>query len=212
MTPWLLFTRDLALAYRRGGGALAAAGFCLVAFCVFAFALGPEVLHASAHAVLAVAVFLACLLALPGLFARDAQDGTLEQYLLAPAPLEALVAAKLAAFWCAFALPLLALTPLLALMAGMSGLETLSRLYASARNARTGGHRRTGRGADAGRAWIGIHPGAGRAAALPPAADLRRKRGEGRAGAAGGAFAGGGTGGVRDLRSPFAGDVRLNKY
>ncbi len=129
MTPWLIFSRDVTLAFRRGGGALAASGFCLVAFVAFAFALGPEALEHYGVCVLVISVFLACLLALPGVFERDQEDGTLEQCILSPAPLEILMASKIAAFWLTAAVPLIILAPLLALMAGMTTAATEHMLY-----------------------------------------------------------------------------------
>lgn len=116
-----VFLRDLRIAPRRGGGLFATLGFCLMVFCAFAFSLGPEALHAVAPRVLVTCVLLSLLLALPNLFERDDEDGTLEQYLLAPGALEWLVLAKLAAFWLTAALPLILLAPLLALMADLSG-------------------------------------------------------------------------------------------
>ncbi len=118
---YLIFTRDVKLAFRRGGGAFAALAFCLMVFAVFAFSLGPVALHEHAARIAAVAVLLSCLLSLPNLFERDAEDGTLEQYMLSGTTLEWLVLAKLAAFWVASALPLILLAPLLALMGGLPG-------------------------------------------------------------------------------------------
>jgi len=118
---WLLFTRDLMLAFRRGGGTWGTLAFCLIVFAVFALSLGPDALAQQAPRILAVTVLLSCLLALPGLFDRDFEDGTLEQYLLSPTPLEWLVLSKLAAFWLASALPLVLLAPLLGAMAGLDG-------------------------------------------------------------------------------------------
>ncbi|MBV8939675.1 MAG: heme exporter protein CcmB [Alphaproteobacteria bacterium] len=119
----LIIARDARLAFRRGGGAFAGGGFCLMAFGLFAFGLGPDALRRHAAEALLLAVLLSLLLSLPGLFARDHEDGSLEQYALHPAALEWLLAAKLAAFWLTAALPLILLSPLLCLMAGLGGLE-----------------------------------------------------------------------------------------
>jgi heme exporter protein B len=118
--PWLLFKRDVLLALRRGGGTFATLSFCIIVFCLFAFSLGPEALAVQAPRILAVTVLLSCLLALPGLFERDHDDGTLEQYVLRPLALEWLVLAKLASFWLTSALPLVLLAPLLGMAAGMN--------------------------------------------------------------------------------------------
>lgn len=123
MMGWLLFRRDLLIAFRRGGGTWATLAFCLIVFAVFAFSLGPKALHDNAGRVLAVAVLLSCLVSLPGLFERDFDDGTLEQYLVQPLALEWLVLAKLLAFWLTAAVPLIVLAPLLSLMGGLSAAD-----------------------------------------------------------------------------------------
>lgn len=117
--PLRLFKRDVSLMVRRGGGTPAAMGFLLLVYTLFAFGMGPEALNVYGAQASLVAVLLACLLALPGLFERDHEDGTLEQYRLQPVALEWLVLAKLAAFWAACALPLSLTAPLIALVSGM---------------------------------------------------------------------------------------------
>ena len=85
--------RDLRLLWRRRGDALQPALFALLVVVLFALALGGE--HAAlakvAPAVLWVAVLLAGLLSLDTLFRGDAEDGSLEQWMLAPVPLAWLV-------------------------------------------------------------------------------------------------------------------------
>ena len=58
-----------------------------------------------------VAALLASMLALARLFAADHADGTLEQLVLAPHPLGALVAAKVFAHWLVSGFPLLLVAP-----------------------------------------------------------------------------------------------------
>jgi heme exporter protein B len=53
-----------------------------------------------------IAAALAVLATLERLFQADLEDGSLDQMLLSPAPLEALVLAKGAALWCVVGLPL----------------------------------------------------------------------------------------------------------
>lgn len=120
MTPGLILMRECTLAFRRASGVYATLAFCALAFATFAFSLGPDALAADLAPVLAVAVLFSCLLSLPALFAYDAEDGTLELYLLTPLAPEWLVATKLFAFWLTHALPLVLLTPLLALMGGIA--------------------------------------------------------------------------------------------
>ncbi len=66
-----------------------------------------------------VAALLASLLALERLFRDDLQDGSLEQLMLLPVPLPAVVLAKVLAHWAVTGLPLMMLSPLVALLLGM---------------------------------------------------------------------------------------------
>ena len=111
-----LLVRDLRLLWRRRGDALQPALFALLVVTLFALALGGEreALAKSASAVLWLAVLLAGLLALDTLFRGDAEDGSLEQWMLAPVPLGWLVAVRTFMHWATTALPLLIATPLLA--------------------------------------------------------------------------------------------------
>jgi len=64
--------------------------------------------------VLWVSALLATLLSIDALFARDYEDGTLEQMLLSAQPMSIIVLAKVWAHWLVSGLPLLLLSPLLA--------------------------------------------------------------------------------------------------
>ena len=110
-----LFIRDVRLLWRRRGDALQPALFALLVVTLFALALGGEreTLAKSAGAVLWLAVLLAGLLALDTLFRGDAEDGSLEQWMLAPVPLAWLVAVRTFMHWATTALPLLIAAPLL---------------------------------------------------------------------------------------------------
>jgi heme exporter protein B len=110
-----LVARDLRLLWRRRGDALQPVLFAVLVVVLFALALGArrEVLAANAAAVLWVAVLLAGLLSLDTLFRGDAEDGSLEQWLLAPVPLAWLVAVRTLTHWGATTAPLLLATPLL---------------------------------------------------------------------------------------------------
>ena len=113
-----LFLRDLRLLWRRRGDAFQPALFAVLVVMLFALALGGEAqaLSRVAPAVLWVAVLLAGLLSLDTLFRGDAEDGSLEQWILAPVPLAWLVAVRVASHWLTTALPLIVATPLLALL------------------------------------------------------------------------------------------------
>jgi heme exporter protein B len=101
------FRRDFALMW-SGGGALAPLGFFLGATLMAPLAMGPErTLLASAGPPLVwIAAALALLATLERLFQADLEDGSLDQMMLSPTPLEALVFAKGAALWCAVGMPL----------------------------------------------------------------------------------------------------------
>ena len=111
-----LLARDLRLLWRRRGDAFQPALFALIVVVLFALALGNDAdLQARVAAgVLWVAALLAGLLALDSLFRGDVEDGSLEQWMLAPVPLAWLVAVRTFMHWVTTALPLLLFTPLLA--------------------------------------------------------------------------------------------------
>lgn len=111
-----LVARDLRLLWRRRGDALQPALFALLVVVLFALALGGEreTLSKVAGAVLWLAVLLAGLLALDTMFRGDAEDGSLEQWMLAPVPLAWLVGVRTFMHWATTALPLLVATPFLA--------------------------------------------------------------------------------------------------
>ncbi len=110
-----LLVRDLRLLWRRRGDALQPALFALLVVVLFALALGgdAEALAPVAAGVLWLAVLLAGLLALDTLFRGDAEDGSLEQWILAPVPLAWLVAVRVFSHWLTTALPLIVATPVL---------------------------------------------------------------------------------------------------
>ncbi|MFZ5638065.1 MAG: heme exporter protein CcmB [Pseudomonadota bacterium] len=111
-----LLVRDLRLLWRRRGDAFQPALFALIVVVLFALALGsePKLLAQVAAGVLWVAALLAGLLALDSLFRGDAEDGSLEQWMLAPVPLAWLVAVRTFIHWATTAGPLLLAAPLLA--------------------------------------------------------------------------------------------------
>ena len=117
-TARALVTRDVQLLWRRRGDALQPALFALLVVVLFALGLGtsPQALSKVAPAVLWVAVLLAGLLSLDTLFRGDAEDGSLEQWILAPVPLAWLVLVRVLLHWATTALPLIVVSPLLAEM------------------------------------------------------------------------------------------------
>lgn len=113
--------RDLALAVRgRAEVALVLIFFVLVTS-LFPLSVNPDpaLLRAIGPGVAWVAALLALLLALPRMFAADHADGTLEQLLIAPAPLPALVAGKVLAHWLVSCLPLVLMSPMIGVQFGL---------------------------------------------------------------------------------------------
>ena len=110
-----LVARDLQLLWARRGDALQPMLFSLLTVVLFALALGGDAQSLSpvAAAVLWLAVLLAGLLALDSLFRGDAEDGSLEQWMLAPVPLWWLVLVRTVMHWLTTAVPVIIAAPLL---------------------------------------------------------------------------------------------------
>ena len=113
-----LLKRDLLLAFRNPGDYATPVIFFLVSTTLFSFAAGTDnqLLKAIGPGVIWVAAILASMLSLDGIFRSDFEDGTLEQMLLAPAPMSLLVLAKIIAHWLSTGLPLIAASPLLGIL------------------------------------------------------------------------------------------------
>ena len=123
--------RDLRLALRSRAELALVLVFFLLVMTLFPLGVGPEpaLLARIAPGIAWVAALLASLLSLPRLFANDHADGSLEQLVLAPASLPALVAGKVLAHWLTTGLPLVLLAPLAALQFGLA-LEPAAALVA----------------------------------------------------------------------------------
>jgi heme exporter protein B len=109
-----MLMRDLRVGFRRWSELAHPLIFFIVVVTLFPLALSPSAaqLRDIGVGVLWVAALLSSLLALDGLFRGDAEDGTLEQILLSPAPLTITVLAKLTAHALVTLLPLICLVPL----------------------------------------------------------------------------------------------------
>ncbi len=116
-------SRDLRIALRSRGEMALVLVFFLLVGSMFPLAMAPEpaLLRAIAPGIAWVSALLATLLSLPRLFAADHADGTLEQLLLAPAPLTALLAGKVLAHWLTTSAPLVALSALAGLQFDLNG-------------------------------------------------------------------------------------------
>ncbi|HBZ9029544.1 TPA: heme exporter protein CcmB, partial [Raoultella ornithinolytica] len=93
---WTLFAREMRLAWRNGAEILNPLWFFLVVITLFPFGVGadPQLLVQIAPGIVWVAALLAALLVMDRLFRDDWQDGSLEQLLLLPTPLVAVVVVK----------------------------------------------------------------------------------------------------------------------
>ncbi len=113
-----ILLRDIRVAWRIGGGALAGVLFFLAVVALIPFALGPDLglLQRIGPAILWLGALLAALLGLDRLFADDQADGSLDLLLTGRAPLEFVVAAKALAHWLTTGLPLIVAAPVLGLM------------------------------------------------------------------------------------------------
>jgi len=80
----------------------------------------PQLLARVGPGVIWVCALLAAFLSLPGMFATDYADGSLEQMALSPNPMAGWVSGKIAAHWMATGVPLTLLSPLLALQYGLA--------------------------------------------------------------------------------------------
>lgn len=124
--------RELKLAARRPSDALGGLFFFVLVGSLFPLALGPDapLLRQIAPGIVWVAALLAVLLGQHRLFESDMADGSLEQWLLAPAPLSLLVGLKVATHWLLGVSPLLLVAPLLGWQYGLDG-TVVSILLAS---------------------------------------------------------------------------------
>ncbi|EDH0828934.1 heme exporter protein CcmB [Salmonella enterica subsp. enterica serovar Cerro] len=113
------------MAFRHGADIAGPLWFFLMVITLFPLSVGPQpqLLARIAPGIIQVAALLASLLALERLFRDDLQDGSLEQLMLLPVPLPAVVLAKVLAkvlaHWAVTGLPLMMLSPLVALLLGM---------------------------------------------------------------------------------------------
>ncbi len=113
---WLVFERDLRLAFRRWDQVSHPVVFFVMVVTLFPLALGPEpsLLRNMAAGVVWVAALLSSLLALESLYRADFEDGTLEQLTLSGQPLAWLLLAKTLAHWFLSGIPLVVAAPVLA--------------------------------------------------------------------------------------------------
>lgn len=117
-----VITRDLALAFRAGGGFGLALAFFLIVVTLVPIGIGPDTdtLRIIAPGILWIGALLSCLLSLDRIFQLDWEDGALEALATSPLPFETLALAKAIAHWIASALPLVVIAPVLGLLLNLA--------------------------------------------------------------------------------------------
>ncbi|BBL33823.1 heme exporter protein B [Nitrosomonas stercoris] len=122
MIGWII-KRDLLLAMRRRADVLTVLFFFIIVVSLFPLGVGPEpdILRTMASGVVWVAALLAAMLSLGRMFSSDYADGTLEQMLLSPFSLAALVMGKAISHWLTTGIPLVLMAPILGLQYDLSG-------------------------------------------------------------------------------------------
>jgi heme exporter protein B len=110
--------QTLRLSVRSGGGAATGLIFFLAVVTVVPFGIGPDLdlLARIGAPVLWIAALLASLLGLDRLFAADAEDGTLDLYVVSGEPLVLYALGRAAGHWIATGLPIVAAAPVLGLL------------------------------------------------------------------------------------------------
>ena len=113
-----LFSREIRVARRIGGGGTMGVIFFLILVTIVPFAIGPDLnlLSRIGPAILWIAALLATLLGLDRLFQADQEDGSLDLILTSDTPLELIVLVKCLAHWVVTGLPLVITAPLFGLM------------------------------------------------------------------------------------------------
>lgn len=126
------FARDMTLTLRHPGETMLIVAFFVLVASLFPLGVGADsaLLHRIGPGVIWVCALLAAFLSLPGLFAGDFADGSLEQMVLSPHAMPGWVSGKIAAHWMGSGVPLTLLSPLLGLQYHLST-DTLAVLAAA---------------------------------------------------------------------------------
>jgi heme exporter protein B len=127
-----LFSRDVRLSWRAGGGALTGMLFFLAVVAIIPFGVGPDLalLARLGPALLWIGALLASLLGLDRLFQADREDGSLDLLLMGGSTyfLPVTVLIKCLAHWTASVLPLVVAAPLFGLFLNMAPLAIAATL------------------------------------------------------------------------------------
>lgn len=115
----LILRQSIVHAFRKGGGAFGTMAFYIIVVTLFTFGLGPEIMARYAGAVMCAAMLLSSIVAMPLMYERDFEDGTLEQYLLQPITLELVALAKICGQWLSIIVPILLVSPVMVILSGL---------------------------------------------------------------------------------------------
>mgnify|MGYP005988936315 FL=1 len=118
---WAICRQHVVLAW-RGGHATLAVAFLFIGVTLMPFGGGQELEHLQglAPGLLRGGLIMALLTSLDRVFQADYEDGSLDQMLLMPLPLEFVVLAKLLGHYIALVLPLLLAVPLAGLLLNLA--------------------------------------------------------------------------------------------
>lgn len=113
-----IIVRDLTLYWRRRSEWAMPLIFFIMVISLFPMALGfyLETIAELSPAIIWVAVVLALMMSLEGIYRQDYLEGILEQWLLSPYPLAVLLLGKSIAHWLALGIPLFILAPFFNMM------------------------------------------------------------------------------------------------
>jgi len=133
MNPFVLqLRRDLRMGWAGRSDMLVVLAFFLIIVTLFPLALGPDPaqLRMIAVPVIWVAAMLASLAGFTRIFADDVRCGWVDQVALSPMPLAVYALAKAVGHWALSALPILAITPLMALLMNLGPGQLAAMLLA----------------------------------------------------------------------------------
>ncbi|MCA8889877.1 MAG: heme exporter protein CcmB [Parvularculaceae bacterium] len=118
---WAIIQRDVSLAFRAGGGGLAAAAFLSIATVLFAIAIGPELqmLSSLAAPIIWASALLATMATLDRIFQSDFEDGSLDALFESPGGPGLIAFSKSISHWLSCVAPLILASPALAILLGM---------------------------------------------------------------------------------------------
>ena len=124
---FLILRHEIKLAFTKGSGIFNLLAFFIIAATLFPFGVGPDaaILKTIGVGVIWVCALLTSMLSLPVMFARDYEDGMLEQFLLQGYAAEMVALSKILAHWCVASLPLIVVAPFIAYMFQLDGKSIL---------------------------------------------------------------------------------------